>query len=142
MCDSLRGLCRSAETVPVAEEHHSLVLASSTFVGRHPLTVPEVGVHALEEAEGTTTAVTTVVTTHDRLDGFCGFCGVIERNGADVVVENVSLNDVVEKVGTDGPEVAVDSCSSATSVGPRFVGVVRKRRVGVLKERDGDCGKD
>jgi hypothetical protein len=33
------------------------------------------------------------VLAHNRLDGLGGFVGVVEWNGADVVVQNVGLDD-------------------------------------------------
>jgi hypothetical protein len=78
------------------------------------------------------------VAAHDGLDSLGGLTSVVEGDGADVVVEDVRLNDVVEEVGTDGPKVAVDSRSGTTGECPGVGGVVRKGRVSVLKEGDGD----
>lgn len=46
-------------------------------------------------------------------------------------------NDVVEKVGVDETQIAVDSGGGSAGEGPGFVVVVRHRCVGVLEE--GDC---
>lgn len=43
---------------------------------------------------------------------------MVERDGTDVVVQDMGLNDAVEEVGTNGPEVAVNGCGGATSKGP------------------------
>lgn len=74
------------------------------------------------------------MTTHDRLDSLGGFTSVVERNGADVVVKNMRLDDFVEAERTNGPEVAVNGSTSTTSVVPGVSSVVRKRGIGVLKE--------
>lgn len=75
---------------------------------------------------------------HDRLDRLSGFVSVIEGDGADVVVKHVGFDDAVEKVGSDWPKVAVDSCSCTASEVPCFRLVVRKGRIGMLKVRDGN----
>jgi hypothetical protein len=51
---------------------------------------------ALQEAEGTAFGVGAVVAAHDGLDGLGGFVGVVEGDGADVVVEDVGFDDTVE----------------------------------------------
>lgn len=76
---------------------------------------------------------------HDWLDGFCGFVGVVEGDGANVVVENVSLNDAVEESATDKTEFAIDGRCGAADVVPALTGVVGKRSVGVLEVCDGNC---
>jgi len=80
------------------------------------------------------------VTSHDGLDGLGGFIGVVERDSADIMVQDVGFDDAVEEVGADGPEVAVDGCGGAFGEGPCFGGVVGEGGVGVLEEGDGDCG--
>lgn len=75
---------------------------------------------------------------HDRLDGLAGLVGVVEGNQADVVVQNVSLDDTVEKVTADEAEFTVNSRSGATGEIPGGRLVVRERRVGVLEESDGN----
>jgi len=79
------------------------------------------------------------VSSHDGLDGLGGFAGVVEWDGGDVVVQDVGLDDVVEEVRADGPEVAVDCGGGAAGEGPCFAGVVREGGVGVLEECDCDC---
>lgn len=78
-----------------------------------------------------------VVLAHDFLDGLGGFLGVVERDGADVVVQHVRLDDAVQKVPTDEAKFTVDRGSGTAGEGPRFVGVVREAGVGVLQVRDG-----
>jgi hypothetical protein len=76
------------------------------------------------------------VASHNRLDGLGCLVGVVKWDGADVVMEDVSLNDTVEKSAADEAKLAVNSCSGATDIVPAFSTVVRKSWVGVLKIRD------
>lgn len=55
---------------------------------------------------------------HDRLDGFGGLVGMVEGDGADVVVENVGLNNAVEEGAADETKFAVNGCSGTTNVVP------------------------
>lgn len=75
---------------------------------------------------------------HDWFDGFRGLGGVVEGDGADVVVENVSLDDFVEENSADESHFSVDGCCCSADVVPGFAGVVRKCWVGVLEESDCD----
>jgi len=75
---------------------------------------------------------------NDWLDGFGGLIGVVERDGADVVVENVSFNDTVKKRAANKSKFTVDGCGSTTNIVPAFGGIVRKCWVSVLKVRDGN----
>jgi hypothetical protein len=80
------------------------------------------------------------VAAHDLLDGVGGLVGVVEGNGADVVVQDVRLDDAVQERAADEAELAVDSRGGAAGVGPGLSVVVGERGVGVLEEGDGDCG--
>jgi hypothetical protein len=62
---------------------------------------------------------------------------VVKWDGGDEMVADVSADDVVEKMGIDEAEIAVDGGSGATREGPGTIAVVGKRAVGVLEE--GDC---
>lgn len=77
--------------------------------------------------------------THDRLDGFAGLVGIVEWDGADVVVEDVRLDDAVEELAADEAEFAVDGCGGATCKSPSFRSVVRERGIGVLQVGNCDC---
>lgn len=76
---------------------------------------------------------------HDWLDGLGSFVSVVEGDGADVVVQNVGLDDAVEEMTADETEFTVDRCCGTTGEGPGVGVVVRKRGVGVLKVGNGDC---
>ena len=78
--------------------------------------------------------------THDWLDSLGGLVSVVEGDGADIVVEDVCLDDAVHELATDEAKLAVDGCSSAASVGPGRRSVVREGRVSVLEEGDCDYG--
>lgn len=77
--------------------------------------------------------------THDTLDGLGGLVSVVEGDGGDVVVEDVSLNDTVKKLATNETEFAVDSCSGTSGESPGVCVVVGKGGISVLEESDGDC---
>lgn len=96
-------------------------------------------VHGLDETNRSINGIGTVVAAHDRLDSLGGLVGVVERNGADVVVQNVGLDDTVEQVATDEAKLTINGCSGALDKGPLLAGVVRQGRVGVLEEGDSDC---
>jgi hypothetical protein len=55
---------------------------------------------------------------HDGLDGLGCQVGVVEGDGADVVVQNVRLDDAVEDVAPDEAEVTVDGGGGAADVVP------------------------
>lgn len=75
---------------------------------------------------------------HDFLDGLARLVGVVERDSADIVVEDMSLDDTVEELSTDETKFTIDSCSCTANVVPASSGIMRKRRVGVLKEGYGN----
>ena len=62
---------------------------------------------------------------------------MVEWDGADVVVEDVSLDDTVQEIAADETEFAVNGCSCTTGVVPAGRSVVREAGVGVLEEGDG-----
>jgi hypothetical protein len=73
---------------------------------------------------------------HNRFDGFRGLVCVIERNGRDVMVQDVGFDDTVEERATYEAELTVDCRGGTTSEGPGFRLVVRKRGISVLEVRD------
>lgn len=104
----------------------------------NPLTPPSTLPNALQEAPAPSLHIGAVVAAHDGLDGFGGEVGVVEGDGADVVVEHVSLDDAVEEVATDEAEFAVDGGGGAADVVPGAGLVVGEGGVGVLEVGDGD----
>lgn len=76
---------------------------------------------------------------HNGLDGLRSLVSTVEGNAADVVVQNVSLDNAVEQVATDEAKLAVNGCSGTLDEGPFFTGIVRQGRIGVLEEGDGNC---
>lgn len=76
--------------------------------------------------------------THDWLDGLGCLVGMVERNGADVVVKNVGLDDTVEKSAADEAKFTVDGCCGTTDVVPALTRVMRESWVGVLEVGDGN----
>lgn len=75
---------------------------------------------------------------HHGPDGVRSLVSVIEGDLGDVVVENVSLDDAVEKSASDETKLAVDGGGSSTSVCPGVGIVMRQGGIGVLQEGDGD----
>lgn len=84
-------------------------------------------------------AVGAVVGAHHFADGVRGLAGVVEGDCGDEVVAHVGADDVVEEVGVDEAEIAVDGCGGAAGKVPGVVVVVGEAAVGVLEEGDGDC---
>lgn len=122
------------------EEENVLVLTLGTLTRLNPLARPAVVPEGGKEAEGTTLGVAPVVDPHHLLDSLRCLVGVVERDGADVVVKHVCLDDPVQKLTTDEAELTVDSGGGATDEVPGLGVVVRELRVGVLEESDCDCG--
>ena len=50
----------------------------------------------------------------------------------------MSLDDAVEELAADEAEFAINCCRGATCEVPGLAGVVRERRIGVLKVGDGN----
>lgn len=75
---------------------------------------------------------------HDGTDGLGGLIGVVKGNGGNVVVQDVGLDDAVQKLAADEAHLAIDGGSSATDKVPLLTGVVGESRVGVLEESDGN----
>ena len=99
----------------------------------HPPARPE----ALQEAHGTAAGIRSVMATHDRPDCLGSFVGMVEWDRGDVMVKDVGLDNTVHQSATDEPELAVNGGSGASGVAPRLSGVMRKRGIRVLEERDG-----
>lgn len=132
----LSGL--GSETVAVPEEEDALGRTLSALSRLDPLAPAGALPHGLDEADRSLGCVGAVVTAHDRLDSLGGLVGVVEGDGAHVVMKNMGLDDAVEEVAADEAKLAIDGGGAATDVVPLLSSVVRERRVGVLKEGDGD----
>ena len=132
----LSGTGSNAVDVTVEEHTGALTLGSLGGLDElaHTGTVP----HGLEETSPAGVGLSAVVLAHDSLDGIAGLVGVVEGDVADIVVQDVSLDDAVEDVAADETKVTVDGGSSATGEVPDLGLVVRKSGVGVLQEGDGN----
>lgn len=124
--------------VAVTEEENSLTGTLGISAGLNPLAHTGALVHGTDEATGTILNVGAVVLAHDRLDGLGSFVGVVEGDVADVVVKDVGLDDTVEEMAADESHLTVNGSGGATDKVPLLVGVVRKGRVGVLEESNGN----
>lgn len=74
---------------------------------------------------------------HNGLDGFRCLVGVVEWNGANVVVENVSFDNTVKEMAADETEFAIDGCSGSSNIIPGLAIIMRKTGISVLKVSDG-----
>jgi hypothetical protein len=125
-------------TVGVAEEQHTLALTSGTLGGLNPVAGTSRGPESLEETSPAGVGLSAVVVAHHTLDSVGGLIGVIEGNVADIVVQNVGLNDAVENVAANEAKVTVNSGSGTTGKVPHFRLVVGKSGISVLEESDGN----
>jgi hypothetical protein len=125
-----------AQSVTVTEEENALAFTNGTLRRLNPLAPASTSPHTLQESERSPTNIRAVVTTHDWLDGFGSFIGVVEGDGTDVMVKNVGLDDTVEKSAADESEFTIDRSGGTTNVVPALTTVVRKSWVSVLKVGD------
>ncbi len=56
--------------------------------------------------------------THNLLDGLARLIGIVEGDGADVVVEDMGFDDSVQQLTSDETELPVNCRSSSASVRP------------------------
>ena len=123
----------------ISEEQNTSVLAGGTVHGFDPLTSSHAGPHALQEAHAAIFCIAPVVLTHDRLDCLGCLIRIVERDGADIVVKDVSLDDTMKKGTADESELAIDGSRCPTDIVPAARGVMRECGIGVLEECDGNC---
>lgn len=129
---------RNSNAVRVTVEEHSGALTLGTLGGLNPVAHTGTSPESLEESGPASVGLSPVVRSHDLLDGLAGLIGVVEGDGADIVVENVGLDDTVEDVTADEAEVTVDGGSGTTGKVPDIRLVVGEGGVGVLEVGDGD----
>ena len=128
---------RDTDAVGVAVEQHTLVFALGTHAGFNPLARASASPEGLEESSPPSVGLGAVVSAHHFLDGFARFVGVVEGNGANIVVQDVGFDNSVEDVTADESKVAVNGGSGSTSKVPGFWLVVGEGGVGVLEVSDG-----
>lgn len=80
-----------------------------------------------------------VVFTEQWLDGLGGPFGIIEWDATEKVVDDVVIDNFMEKVTTNEAGCAVNGSQCALGVGPCLRSVVGNSGVGVLEVGDGDC---
>lgn len=115
-----------------------MALTGSILHRLNPLAGTGTGPHGLEETSPASLGLGAVVGAHDALDGIGGLIGVVEGDVADIVVQDVGLNDTVEDVAADETEVTIDGGSGATGEVPDLGLVVGEGGVSVLEEGNGD----
>lgn len=124
--------------VAVSEEQNTSILSCGSLIGLNPVATAETAVHALDESNWTILDIRSIVFAHDLLDGLGGFIGIVEWNGADIVVKNMSLDNSVEKLSSDKSEFSINGRCGSSSIIPAFRSIVRKRWISVLKIGDGN----
>ena len=67
---------------------------------------------------------------------------MVEGDSGYEVMADVCADDIVEEVGVDESEVAVNGCGCSASECPCFVVVVGHGCVGVLEEGDCNCREE
>ena len=94
---SFSQLCgRSSKAVSVPIEHYTLTFASRALAWLYPLAPPATSPKTSDEAPRSIFNIAPVVFTHYRLDSFCCFIRMVEGDCANVVMQNVCLDDSVE----------------------------------------------
>lgn len=84
-------------------------------------------------------SLSAVVLAHDLLDSLGGLIGMVEWDGADVVMSDVSLDDSMQQSTADESKFTVDCGCGTTGEVPGLVVVVRKSGVSVLQVSDSHC---
>lgn len=130
-----------ATTVSVTEEMNTLALTLSSLVGLNPLAGTGTSPHGLEETKRSGVSISAVVLAHDLLDSLGGLIGMVEWDGADVVMSDVSFDDSVKQGTADESEFTVNCGCGASGEVPGLVVVVRESGIGVLKVCDGHCDR-
>lgn len=137
-CNLLLRYRWDSKSVPVPEENNTLVFTLSTITWLNKLTPASRSPQSSNEAPSSALGIRFIVLAHNLLNGLGGFVGIVERNGGDEVVGDVGLDDTVEEMTADESEFTINGGSGSASVGPGFRVVMRKRRVGVLEESNGN----
>lgn len=76
------------------------------------------------------------MSSHNGADSIASLVGIIKWNGANVMVQDVGLDNAVKQVASNESELAINSSGGTTNEIPLLLGVVGKRRIGVLEESD------
>lgn len=122
----LHNVGLGTETVAVAVEKDALAFALGLSAGLNPLAHTGTAPQGSEETGESVGGIVAVVLAHDLANGIGGLVGVVEGDGADVVVQDVSLSDTVHELATNEAHLAIDSGSGTTDVVPLLGTVVRK----------------
>ena len=113
------------------------MLTGRALIWLDPLARPHRCPHALQESKTASSCVAAVVTTHNRPNCLGRFIGVVEGDGADVVVEDVGLDDTMQELATDETKFTINRSGCTTSVVPGVRSVVRQAGIGVLEVGNG-----
>ena len=114
-----RDSCGSgADAISISEEEDPGVFTLGTFVGFHPLTSPHASPQTLQETKASLSSIAPIMFTHDRLNGLGSLVGVVEGNGANIVVEHVRLDDAVQEGSANESEFSIYRGSCTTGICP------------------------
>lgn len=76
-----------------------------------PLASSSASPQTLEETYRATLNIGSIVLAHDWLDGLGRFIGIVEGDGGNVMMEDMSFDDTVEEGSADEAKLAVNCCS-------------------------------
>jgi hypothetical protein len=126
-----------SQTIAVTEKQDTLAVGFRLSTRLDPLAHARAAVHGTDETKSTTLCIRLVVFAHDGLDGLGGLVSVVKGDGADVVVENMGLDDAVEQVTANEAHLTIDGRGGTANKIPFLSRIVREGRIGVLQESNG-----
>lgn len=78
---------------------------------------------------------------HDGTNGIRCFVSVVEWDRANIMMQDVCLNNAMQQVSANEAHLSVNGRCRAADIVPFFVGVVRQGRISMLKESNGNYSK-
>lgn len=107
-----------------------------TLVGFDPSARPCALPQTAQEAHRPVLGIRAVVSSHHGFDSLGGLVGIVEWDGADEMMQDVSFNDAVEEMTPNESKLTVDGCGGTTGKIPDFRIIVGQRWVCMLQECD------
>src|SRR2546423_3213886 len=102
-------LCRwQSDAVLVAVEHDASKLTGRVLVRLNPLACSHRCPHTLQKSKTSSSCITAVVAAHYRLDCFGCLIRMAERDTADIVVEDMGLNDTMPELAANKTKFTVN----------------------------------
>ena len=87
---------RHSQIIPIPIKHHIFAQSLRSATLLDPLTPPGAYPQTLQEPNRAVLGVREVMAAHNWLDSLGGFVGVVERNGRNIVMQDVGFDDAVE----------------------------------------------